>query len=64
MDVSGIANLATSLSQVQTANAIQVAVLKKALEAQEAGALALIQALPDAPRSNPPNLGNSVDVFV
>jgi putative motility protein YjfB-like len=63
MDVTGIANLATSLSQAQTTNAIQVAVLKKALDAQEAGALALIQAIPEAPRSNPPNLGNAVDVF-
>lgn len=63
MDVNGIANLATSLSQVQTSNAIQVAVLKKALDAQSAGALALIEAIPDAPRSNPPNLGNAVDTF-
>lgn len=64
MDVNGIANLATTLSNVETANAIQVAVLKKAMDAQAQGAMALIQALPQAGAyNNPPNLGNSVDVF-
>ena len=64
MAVNGIANLATTLSNVETANAIQVAVLKKAMDAQAQGAMALIQALPQAGTyNNPPNLGNSVDVF-
>jgi hypothetical protein len=60
MDVSAIASLATQMSQVQTADAVQVAVLKKAMDIQEQSALQLLQAVPN----NPPNLGNNVDQFV
>lgn len=59
MDVSAIASLATQMSQVQTSEAVQVAVLKKAMDIQEQSALQLLQAVP----SNPPNLGNNVDQF-
>ncbi len=60
MDVSAIASVATEMSQVQTAQAVQLAVLKKAMAIEEQSALQLLQALP----SNPPNLGNNVDVLV
>ncbi len=60
MDVSAIASVATEMSQVQTAQAVQIAVLKKAMAIEEQSALQLLQALP----SNPPNLGNNVDVLV
>ncbi len=60
MDVSAIASLSTQMSQVQTADAVQVAVLKKAMDIQEQSALQLLQAVPN----NPPNLGNNVDQFV
>jgi hypothetical protein len=60
MDVGAIASVATEMSQVQTANAVQVAVLKKAMDIEKQSALQLLQALP----SNPPNLGNNVDQFV
>jgi Putative motility protein len=60
MDVSAIASLATQMSQAQTADAVQVAVLKKAMDVQEQSALQLLQAIPN----NPPNLGNNVDQFV
>lgn len=60
MDVSAIASLATQMSQVQTSEAVQVAVLKKAMDIQEQSALQLLQAVPN----NPPNLGNNVDQFV
>ena len=60
MDVSAIASLATQMSQAQTADAVQVAVLKKAMDIQEQSALQLLQAVPN----NPPNLGNNVDQFV
>ena len=60
MEVSAIASVATEMSQVQTAQAVQLAVLKKAMAIEEQSALQLLQALP----SNPPNLGNNVDVLV
>jgi len=60
MDVSAIASVATEMSQVQTTQAVQIAVLKKAMDIKEQSAMQLLQALP----SNPPNLGNNVDVLV
>ena len=61
MDVSSIASIATELSQAKTADAVSIAVLRKALDIQEQSALQLIQALPTT--VNPPNLGNSIDTF-
>lgn len=61
MDVSGIASTATALSQAKTADAVAIAVLRKALDLQGQGALALIQALPQPVSVNPPQLGNFVD---
>ncbi len=63
MDVSNIASLSTALSQSQTGSAVSTLVLKKAMQIQEQSALQLLQALPQV-ASNPPNLGNSVDVRV
>ncbi len=60
MDVSSLASVATEMSQVQSAQAEDVAVLKKALEIEEQTAMQLLQAVP----SNPPHLGNNVDLFV
>lgn len=64
MDTSAIASLASDLSQTRTAGAVQIAVLKKAMDIEANGALQLLQALP-APMlvNNPPNLGNNVDTF-
>ena len=61
MDVSSIASIPTELSQAKTADAVSIAVLRKALDIQEQSALQLIQALPTT--VNPPNLGNSIDTF-
>lgn len=63
MDISGIAASATSLTQNETANAVQMAVLKKALEVEGQSALQLVQAATQTSYNNPPNLGNSVDIF-
>lgn len=63
MDVSSIASVATELSQTRTADAVSIAVLRKALDIQEQGALQLIAALPLPPTSNPPNLGNTINTF-
>ena len=64
MDVNAIANTATQMSAAQTSQEVQVAVLKKALVAQEQSALQLIEALPAAPKANPEHLGNNVDTSV
>ena len=64
MDTSAIAALATEMSQVRTADAVQIAVLKKAIDIGASGALQLLQALPaPTPVNNPPHLGNSVNTF-
>lgn len=63
MDVSGIAALATDLSQSRIADAVQIAVLKKAMDIQSQGAMQLIQAATQVMSQNPPNLGTRVDTF-
>ena len=64
MDTSAIASLASDLSQTRTAGAVQIAVLKKAMDIEANGALQLLQALPEPmPVNNTPNLGNNVDTF-
>ena len=60
MDTLGIAALATEMATQRTMQAAQIGVLKMAMEQQASGALQLLQALPPV---NPPNLGNSIDVF-
>ncbi|GEM_PF-6121972 len=44
----------------QLASDVSVLTLKKAIDMQAQGAMALIQALPQ-PSSNPPHLGNTID---
>jgi hypothetical protein len=61
MDVSSVGSLSTALSQAQTGDAVSTLVLRKALDIQAQNAMQLLQALPQLP-SNPPNLGNSIDV--
>ncbi len=63
MDISAIASQATSMSQAATTQAIQIAVLKKAIDIDAQGALQLIQAASNVISSNPPNLGNNIDTF-
>jgi len=61
MDIASVSSLTTALSQTKTGDAVGTLVLKKALDIQEQNALQLLQALPQV-ASNPPNLGNSIDV--
>ena len=63
MDVSNIASAATEMAQSSTAQAVQLAVLKKAMDVEAHGAMALVQAASQAIPVNPPNLGNNVDTF-
>jgi hypothetical protein len=54
MDISGLGNLATSLSQTTQSDDVGYAVLRKALNAESAAAVQLIDALP--PVQQAPNL--------
>lgn len=63
MDVSEIAATATGMSQARTAEAVQLAVLKKAMDIQSQSAMQLVQAASQVIPSNPPNLGQRVDTF-
>ena len=57
MDIAGVSSLSSTLAQAKTGDAVGILVLKKAMDLQAQSAMQLIQAL-----SNPPNLGNSIDV--
>lgn len=61
MDVASVSSLTTALSQAKTGDAVGTLVLKKAIDIQAQNAMQLLQALPQV-ASNPPNLGNSIDV--
>lgn len=64
MDVSSIASLVTTMANQSTRDAINIAVLKKALEIQASGAATLINALEQQAAGNPPHLGNTIDTTV
>ncbi len=59
MDVSTIAS--TSLPTSQTGDAIQVSVLKKAMDIETQGAMALINAIPQVSASGPAHLGQNIN---
>ena len=62
MDVTNIANLATSMATTTTNQAISIAVLKKANDVQAASAAALLEALPPVTSANlPAHLGQNVN---
>lgn len=69
MDVSapGLTQVALAASGTQTAQAVQVSVLKKALSIEAAGAQALLQALPqpapELPLATQGNLGTQLNVM-
>jgi len=63
MDVAGIATVATDMAQARSADAVQIAVLKKAMDIEAQGAMQLVQAASQVISTSPPNLGNQVDTF-
>ena len=63
MDTASIAALASNISQAKVEGAVQLAVLKKAMDIEAQSAMQLVQATVQAMPNNPPNLGNQVDVF-
>ena len=62
MDISttALVSASTQMQQSQVAQAAQILVLKKAMDIQETGALALLQALPLATSGN---LGTQVNTM-
>jgi len=63
VDISSLGGLTNALTQGQIGDAVSTLVLKKAIDIQEQSVMQLLQALPQL-ASNPPNLGNSVDIKV
>lgn len=63
MDITSTGSLSAVQSQANTSETANILVLKKSIDIQEQNVLQLLQALPQPP-SNPPNLGNSIDVKV
>ncbi|HJU70964.1 MAG TPA: YjfB family protein [Paucimonas sp.] len=63
MEISGIANVATTMQAAATQQAVEIAVLKKAIDMQAASGAALIDALqpPAADHRLPPHLGQNID---
>ena len=59
MDISAIASTASSMSQARTADAVNVAVFRKALDSAASSAAQLIENIPKP--SNPEHLGQSID---
>lgn len=63
MDIGSTASASSALIQARTADAVAVAVLKKANDLQAQTAAQLIQALPQPAAISTPNLGNNVNTF-
>ncbi len=63
MEMSSVGNVTAAVSQANTGDAVAISVLKKALDIQAQSAMQLIQALPQPAPSNPPNLGNGVNIY-
>jgi hypothetical protein len=57
------AQVTTSIAQSETADAVSIAVLRKALDLQGSSAAALIQALPQPALATQGNVGTKVNTF-
>ena len=60
MDVTGIAKLSTSIAETGTNQAVDFAILKRAMQVESSTATALIDAIPPV-QSLPSHLGNSIN---
>ncbi|GAB1394744.1 hypothetical protein MASR1M60_29080 [Rhodocyclaceae bacterium] len=66
MDVASIAAAASEMSQARTAEAVQLTVLKKAMDIEAQGAMQLVAAaasVVSTAAKNPPHLGQHIDTF-
>ena len=65
MELSSIASAVSNASAAQASALASLLLLRKTLDLQSESAIGLIQAIPQVtPPSNPPNLGNAIDVVV
>lgn len=60
MDIANIPAVASALAAQQTSDAVNIAMLKKALDTQAATAVGLLQALPQPAN---PNIGSNVNTI-
>jgi len=60
MDIGNIPAVASALASAETSDAVNMAMLKKALDSQVAGAVGILQALPPPLPANP-NVGRNVN---
>ena len=60
---NAILNIASANSQAQTAQTVQIAVLKKAMNLQESAAATLLDAVQPPPQVNLGPLGTQLDTF-
>ncbi|WP_374356807.1 YjfB family protein [Chitinimonas sp.] len=60
MEISGFVNAVSNAAAGEIGSNVAMFALRKALDQQQQSALTLLQAIPQA--SNPPHLGNAVDV--
>lgn len=60
---NSIVSTATALATRESSDAVNTAVLKKALDIQEAGAATLLNALPQPPLATSGSLGTQVNTF-
>jgi hypothetical protein len=64
MDVTTVAAVATNMAEQRVQSAIGLAVLKKAIDLEAAGALALLQAVPaPSPAMSSGTVGGVVDTW-
>jgi hypothetical protein len=63
MDIGNVASMSSALSQAKNSDAVSLSVLKKTMNIEAQTAAQLLQALPPPVASNPPNLGNSIDIL-
>jgi Putative motility protein len=65
MDVTGIggSSSAALAARVDPTSAVQMVVLRKALQIEGQSALQLVQSVAQAGNNNPPNLGNRIDTY-
>ena len=63
ISANGAVNAALAQQEVYSQQNVQVSMLKKAMDVQTEGALALINSLPTPPTSQglPPNLGKNIN---
>lgn len=59
MDVSAIASASTAMASAQVGDAVQISVLKKAINIQAQGVISLLNALP--PPALPLHLGQNIN---